>query len=58
MHKMDNGEIKGSSSPPNWGLCILILSFYYQHSIPSLHTIHITGGTHFLCGVFISVECW
>ena len=60
MHKMDIGEMRASSFPPHWGLrlAILILYFYCQQSIPSLHIIHITGSTHFLCGVFISVECW
>ena len=40
---MDNGEMlmRASSFPPNWGLGILVLYFYCQQSIPSLHTIHI-----------------
>ena len=57
MHKIDNGEMRASSFPPNWvfRLGILILYFYCQYIV---HIIHITGSTHFLCGVFISVECW
>ena len=39
MYKMDNGEMRASSFPPNWGLGILILYFYGQQSIPPTHTI-------------------
>ena len=58
MHEMDNAEMRASSFSPNLGLGILKLYFYCQQSIPLLHIIHITGSTHFLCGAFISVECW